>query len=238
MPQQVDVRVSPSLHPETFSGLDGYNSETVKFVADALSAFNDAYVTIGKIHDARAFANRNPTWTDEQRTLIVGKEATKQQDRLCNKFDAARANIEKGAQHIEGELSRPLKERAGLGNLNQEVRGHVKALNPTDRTALLNDAFQTNDVDTLQAVLGAQPFLSGLSAPEHAHYLRRFHEGQNPQLVDRLTLMRSALTKIERDAPLLFREVEKAVGAPPAIVNGIDAANEAALAALKIEPAA
>lgn len=238
MPEQVDIRVSPSLHPETFTNLDGYNDDSAKFIGDAVSAFNDAYVTLGRIHTATEIGKKDLTRTEENRILIVGKEATKHQERLCRRFDVAHANIKKGADHIETELSQPLKERAGLGNLNQEVRGHCKALDRTERTKLLNEAFEAGDTDTLQAVLGAQPFLSGLSAPEHAHYLHRFNSEQNPALVSRLTLMRSVLEKIERDAPLLFREVERAVGAPPAKVRSIDSAHEAMLAALKIEPVA
>lgn len=238
MPDQVDTRVSPALHPETFTALDGYNDDSAKFIGDAVSAFGAAYHVIGKIHDATDLGKRNGAWTEEQRILAVGKMATVERDKLCRKFDAAYANIKKAADFIDGELSVPLKEKANIGNLNQEVRSHCKALKREERAALLNEAFEADDTDTLQAVLGAQPFLSGLSAPEHAHYLRRFHETQNPELVQRLTLMRSVLDKIQRDAPLLFKEVDKAVGANPGKVRSIDAANEAALAALKIEPVA
>ena len=237
MPEQVDTRVTPALHPETVKAVEGYTADTAPYVADAVSAFNDAYVTIGKIHDATAHAKDNPAWTDENRILIVGKEANKQQERLCRKFDVANATLQKGIEHIDGELSRPLKQSASLGNLNQEVRAHSKSLKTNERAKLLNEAFGSGDLDTLQAVLGAQPFLSGLSREEHSHYLRRFHEQQNPALVARLTVMRGVLDKLRQDAPKLFHEVQKAVGASPAKVKGIDAANERALSALQIEPA-
>ncbi|UVO49248.1 hypothetical protein M0208_01460 [Sphingomonas sp. SUN019] len=234
MPEQVDTRVSPALHPDGVKNVEGYNDETAIYVADAMSAFATAYSAIGKIHDATEYAKNNPTWTEEQRFLIVGKEAAKVQDQICRKFDAVQASLTKAINHVDSELSQPLKERAGLGNLNQEVRAHSKHLNREERGKLLNEAFAQGDTDTLQAILGAQPFLSGLSAPEHAHYLRRFHEKQNPALVARLTVMRNVMAKLDRDAPLVFAQVTKAVGAPPAKVRGIDTANERALAALKI----
>ena len=237
MPEQVDTRVSLSLHPHGVTAIEGFDESTAPYVAEAVSAFNDAYQTIGKIWDATEHGKRNGAWTEEQRVLAVGKVANKEQDRLCRKFDGAHAHIKKAAEFVDGELSRPLIERAGLGNLNGEVRAHAKALDRADRAKLLNEAMAANDTDTLQAILGAQPFLSGLSAPEHAHYLRRFHEQQNPALLARLTTMRAALDKIERDSGKLFSEIERAVGAPPATVRGIDAANERALAALKISPA-
>lgn len=238
MPEQVDIRVSPAFHPETFTALDGYNEDSAKFIGDAVSAFNAAYHVLGKIHDATDVGKRNGAWAEEQRILAVGKMARTEQDKLCRKFTVARDSIAKAADFIDGQLTVPLKEKANLGNLNQEVRGHCKALDRTDRTALLNEAFEASDTETLQAILGAQPFLSGLSPPEHAHYLRRFHEQQNPEMVGRLTLMRSVLDKLDRDAPLLFKEVDRAVGADPLKVRGIDAANDAALAAVKIEPVA
>jgi hypothetical protein len=64
-----------------------------------------------------------------------------------------------------------------------------------------------------------------------------FHEKNNPALAARVTLMRATLEKIRRDGPLIYREVERAVGAPPAKVRGISEANEAAVAALVIDRA-
>lgn len=234
MPEQVDTRVTLSMHPETVRALDGYTDETAPFVAEVESAFRDAYVTIGKIHDATAMGKTNGVWTEAQRILAVGKVAEKEQDRLFRKFDRVAADLGRAIAFTEGELSKPLKERSGLGNLNGEVRAHAKALDRSERAAMLEDAFEQRDLDTLQAVLGAQPFLSGLSRPEHDHYLRRFHGHENPALVARLTVMRSAMVKLDRDAGLLFGQVEQAVGAPPKTVRAIDAANDRAVAALNI----
>ena len=118
------------------------------------------------------------------------------------------------------------------------MRQHCRGLTPDKRAKLLSEAFDGDDTDTLQAVLGAQPFLSGMSAPEQAHYLRRFHEKQSPALVVRLAVMRAAYDKIGRDGTRVMVEVAKAVGAAPQKVRAIDDANERALAALRIEPTA
>lgn len=236
MAEDIDTRVSPSLHPAGFDAIAGLDDQTKPYIADAVSAFRDAYISIGKIHDATAAGKRNTAWTDEQRMLMVGKEAARQQDRLCRKLDAVTATLERNIAAAERELSQPLRERAALGNLNQEVRQHCRGLKPDERAKLLHEALEAGDNDTLQAILGAQPFLSGMSAAEQALYLHRYHERNNPALVGRLAVMRGAMEKLGRDATSVIAEVQKAVGAPPAKVNAIDAANEAALAALKIEP--
>jgi DNA-binding phage protein len=124
---------------------------------------------------------------------------------------------------------------SGLGSAFERL---YVVMTPDKRAKLLNEAFENNDADTLQAILRAQPFLSGMSAPEHDHYLRRLHEKQNPHLVARLSVMRAAMDKLGRDGTKVMVEMQKAVGAPPAKVKAIDAANERALASLRIEPTA
>lgn len=237
MPEQVDHRITPALHPATLTAIEGYTEETAPFIADAISVMNDAYRTLGKLHDAAALARSNGAWTEEQAVLYVSKEAEKQQQRLNGRFDGVMSSLRKGIDFCEGELTQPLKERAGLGNLNVEVRSHAKGLNATKRAELINEAFERGDDDTLQAMLGAQHFLTGMSSEEHAHYLRRYHEKRNPSLVARLSVMRAALTKFDTDGGKLFVEIDKARGANTQKANAIALANERAIEALKIEPA-
>ena len=132
MSEQVSSRVSPSLHPETVRAIEGFNEATAPFVADVVSAFTDAYATIEKVHEAADAAKRNPAWNEEQRILIVGKEAQKQQDRLLKRMDSASRCLAAAITHTEKALTEPLKERAGLGNLNQEVRNHANGLDRAD----------------------------------------------------------------------------------------------------------
>lgn len=234
MPEQVDTRVSPALHPDTLTALDGYDEDSAKFIGDAESAFRLAYHVIGKIHDATEIGRRNGAWTEEQRILAVGKMATVERDKLCRKFDAAHANIKKGAEHIERELSVPVESKASLG-VAEEIRRHSKSLG-SGAVDFVRERINSGDDLSVSAVLGAPSYLSGLSDEMRTVLTRQWHERQQPVLVQRLTLMRATIEKIQRDAPLLFSQVDKAVGADPASVQNIDAANEAAQAALRIEP--
>lgn len=234
----IDIRVSPSLDPETVKAVEGYNDDTAPFVGDVVSAFNDIYVTLGKVHTARDLADSNPAWTPENRILMVGKEAAVQKERVSRRLDRAHDDLKARILHTETALSRPLTEQATLGNLNIEVRAHAKSLTRSDRTKLLNESLAADDEVTLSAILGAQHFLSGLSREDHAHYVRLYHSKKNPHLVARLGVMRSVLDLIHTNGIQLHRQFEKAIGARPIDVRAIENANSRALNALKIEPAA
>jgi hypothetical protein len=234
---EIDHRVSPSLHPDTLLQLEGYGEDVAPFVAPVMEAFSDAYLTLGKLHDAKAAAAKNQAWTEAQQILLVSKEADKQQARLCKKFDHVHATLKKQAAHYEEQLTQPLKEKAGMGSLNSEVRAHAKALSHEDREKLVQDAFAANDTDTLQALLGAQPFLSGMMPEVHAYYTRQFHERQNPDIAKRLTVTRAALTAVQDRAPLLFPQIEAVLGADRKKVASIASRNSAALAALNFDAA-
>ena len=237
-PPSVDHRVSPAVDPETFRAVEGYDDETRGFVDDVVSAFNDAYVTLGKIHDARELWERNPTTTDAQRILIVSKEAAKHKDRITRRLDRAHDSLKARIEFVENELSRPLTEMAGRGSLNAEVRTYAKGLSRSEREKLLQSSLIAGDDPTLAAILGAQPFLSGLTDVDHAHFLNKYHTQKNPHLVRRRSVMVRVLALIYRSGPVLHKEFVRAVGAKPQDVNAIDLANERALAALRIEPTA
>lgn len=234
----IDIRVSPALDPENVKAIEGYNDNTAPFVGDVVSAFNDAYVTVGKIHDARELWERNPATTAEQRILIVSNEAAKHRERVSKRLDRAHDDLKARIAHTEGELSRPIQQAAAAGPLAAEVRAHAKGLTRTERSKLISEALDANDESTLQSLLGAQPFLSGLSRIDHEHYLHLYHSAKHPHLVARLAVMRNVLDLIYRNGPTLHRQFDKAIGAKPRDVNAISNANERALASLRIEPTA
>lgn len=237
METPVNIKVSPALDPETILALDGYTEETASFVGPVFSAFNDAYLTVGKLHEAAALWRNNPAVTPENAMLIVSKEADKQRDRLLRGMDSALRSVEANIAHAEAELSKPLEARA-LGTLNAEIRAHARTLSREDRSKLLREAMEVEDETTLASILAAPPYLSGLSKEDHAHHLHAFHAQRHPGMVARLTVLRAARDKIDRDGKLVIRELRKAVGADAKQVQAIDKADAAARAALNIQPAA
>lgn len=238
MSDEVDTRVSPALDPDRFRLMEGYNDDTRQFVDSVVNAYHDIYVTLGKVHDARRLAEGNLAWTPENRVLIVGKEADKQKGRILTRLAHAERDLRANIVHTEAQLSQPLTERAGMGTLNGEVRAHVKSLKRTEREAFMREALEQDDVPTLEAVLGGQPFLSGFTQIDHDHYVRTYHTRKNPQLVRRLDLMKRFLDEIERNTPIVHAQFDKAVGAKASVVTAIKNASDRAMAALKIEPTA
>ncbi len=238
MSVEIDTRVSPALDPETYLAIEGVNDETIQFVGGVVNAFNDAYITLGKVHDARRLADSNGAWNEEQKVLNVGRTADQQKLRILKRLDLASADLNSTIVHTQALLMQPLTEQAGLGSLNGEVRSFVRGLDRSEREAFMNDALERNDDATLTAILGAQPFLSGLTPLDHGHYLREFHGKKRPDLVRRLDVMERFRERLGDIGPIVHAEFEKAVGAKPGVVAHLDRANEQALAALNIQPTA
>lgn len=236
MPAPVDTRVSPAIDPEVFRSVEGYNEDTRGFVDAVVNAFNDVYITVGKICDARELWERNPAVTKENAVIIVGQEADKQKQRVLNRLSLAERDLRANIQHTQSQLTEPLIELAGRGTLNAEVRAHVKALDRSEREKFMRDALDRNDEPTLTAILGAQDFLSGLTPHDHGHYLRLYHQRKQPHLMQRLDLMNRILDKFERALPIVDSAFAKAVGAKPSIVAQLERMNEQAKAALNIQP--
>ena len=240
MPDNIDTRVSPALDPETYRAVEGYNDDTRIFVDCVVNAFSDIYQTVGKAHDARARAESNPAWTPENRVIIVSKEVEEAKQRSLRRLANAERDLRANIAHTEGELSRPLTERAGMGSLNGEVRNYARALDRKGRSAFMSEALERDDDATLTAILGAQPFLSGLTRVDHQHYTRLYHEKRNPVLVRRLDVMNRFLEMVERNGPIVQLQFDKAVGAKPSVVaalNQLDGQAKAALAELRAERA-
>lgn len=238
MTTPVDIRISPALDPETYRSVEGYDDSNRGYVDDVISVFDDTYHTLGKLHEARRQAEKNPAWTPANRVLILSKEALKQKERLAKRLDRAVGDLGRRIEHIEGELARPLEARA-LGTLNAEIRSHSKSLSRDDREKLIQDAMREDDDTTLASILAAPPYLSGLTSVDQSHYLGVYHARKNPALVARLNLMRrvqDTMNATGANGGVFHTAFEKVVGAKPSEVRAIEQADAAARAALNVEP--
>ena len=81
MPTEIDARITPSLHSENVKQLDGYSDDSAPYLGPVMEALDDAYLTLGKLHDARHLASKNQAWTPEQAVLAVSDPAGRQQQR-------------------------------------------------------------------------------------------------------------------------------------------------------------
>lgn len=235
----VNFKISPALDPEAYLAVDGVNDSTRGYVDDVISTMNDAYQTLGKLHAAKEVVDSNPAFTDAQKILVMSAEATKQKNRLAQRLDRTVRDLDSRIALTESDLLKPV-QLAAAGPLAAEIRQHFKTLNSGDRSKLIREALGADDEATLQAVLGAQPFLSGLTPIDRDHFIGLYHAKKQPHLVERRDVMvrvRELLNASGANGPVFHKAFEKVVGASPLDVRAIEKANQRALDALKIDPA-
>ncbi len=227
MSEDVDVRITPSLHPNNVKQVDGYDDDTAPYLAPVETAFSEAYLGIAQVIDARAAAAKNPVLNEAGQLIMTQDFADKIFSRIAKHMDGAKANLDKGIAHIEGELSAPVKSKAGSVE-GSEIRAHVAKLPTGERLGFLQRALDELDHDTLTAVLGARPYLSGLTGEMQKQFLRLYHERNSPNLAKRLKAMASARDLILQRSGLVHKALEKAVGCPPHKAAALRAAQTAA----------
>lgn len=228
MSDTVDARISPSLHPDVVAlSVEGYDSETAPVLAHVVTAFSEMYEGLRSIHTARESARRNPTWNDAQQVLATQDLADKAFARAARHVDASRSSLAKGIESLEKDLTAPIEARAAHP-IAVEIRAHAKALPKDKRHAFISEAIRNADAATIEAVLGAPAYLSGLDAEFVETYTRMWRERVDPAAAKRLKAMQSAKALLERNAPLLHGEVAKAVGMAPDKVKRLRDAKTAA----------
>lgn len=223
MADEVDTRVTPSFHPETVQALDGYDDDTASILSGVENAFSEAYAGVGRVHDAREAGKTNPAWTEAAALIETQNFADKMTTQLAKKFDSATANLTRVIEGLERDLSQPIESR-GVGAMSAEIRAYVKALPEGERMGFIKKAIEAGDERTVGAVLGGVAYLSGITPEMQNVLLRQHHEKANPRMAKQLRAAKAGLELLGERAPLLFNEMQKAVGAPQAKVQKLRAA--------------
>lgn len=236
MSENIDVRVSASLHPENVKQIEGYDSETEAVLAPTMTAFSEAYEGIRAVHNAREKAKTNPTWNEAAQILATDDLAQKVFARVAKVMDSTRVNLEKGIAHLEGELSKPVESKAA-GSIAAEVRAHIKGLSTSERMTVIQRAINEGDHIVASSVLGAPAMLSGIDAKMQEILTRLYHERHNLATAKRLKVMQGAKALIEERGGLVFKELEKAVGVPPHKAKALREAKTAAEKAFVLKDA-
>ncbi len=234
----VNSRVTPALDPEVYLAVEGVNDSTRGYINDVVSFCNDAYATLGKLHAAKELVDSNPAWTDAQKVLMMTGETTKQKARLANKLDRVSRDLDSRIALTASDLLKPVQQ-AAAGPLAAEVRNHFRSLKAGERSQLIREAMEADDEATLQAVLGAQPFLSGMTSVDRDHFIGIYHRKHQPHLVERLEVMVRVKDLMDRsgaNGSAFHKAFNVVLGASPNDASAIEKANRAAVDALKIEP--
>lgn len=227
MSDNIDTRVSLALHPDTVKALPDYDDDTLPVLTPTVTAFDTAYQAVIAVHTAREAAKTNPTWNEAQQVLHSDDLARRKLEHVTKTFDSVRSNLVKGIAHIEAELTAPVTAKAADG-IARDIRAHAKAMKTEERHKFVQDALDSGDEVTMSSLLGAPSYLSGLTADFQHTYTRLWREKVAPDMAKRLRAMTAAKEMIERNAPIVFSSMEKAVGAPPHKAKALREAKTAA----------
>ncbi|PBN43478.1 hypothetical protein [Sphingobium sp. D43FB] len=227
MSDNIDTRVTPSFHPDTVRAIDAYDDDTASVLAGTEAAFTEAYIGVGRVHDAREAAKTNPTWNEAQQVIQTADFADKLTLQLAKRFDSASAGLTRVIEGLERDLSQPIEGR-GVGAMSAEIRAYVKGLPEGQQMGFIRNAIEAGDERTVGAVLGGVPYLSGITPEMQNVLIRLHHEKTNPRAAKQLRAAKAGLELLGERAGLLFGQMEQAVGAKQAKVQKLRAAKAAA----------
>lgn len=230
----INIKVTPSLHPENVRQLDGYDDDTAGLLNGTLAAFTTAYEAIGAVWSAKDVVNQNHAWTEERRIIELSKHAERKFDAIAKAFDSTRAILVKQIAHFENELTQPVEAKAAAP-VAKEIREHAKGLSTTERHAFVQQALRDGDATTLTALLGAPSYLSGITGDMQKLYVRQYRERLEPVKAKRVRALTAARDLIEQRGALVNAELEKAVGATPQKAASLRRAHQAALDSLGLK---
>lgn len=223
MSDDIDVRISPTLHPGIAGDIADYDDDTRPLLGQTETAVDEAFKALQSIHDAKAAAATNPTWNEYEQLVQVDTHATKLMSKVYGSWsravDVLNANIAK----MDKELNAPVEQRATAA-MASEIRTYFRELKPGPRMNALRQAIEAGDEVTATAVLGGRPYLSGLDPELHAEFLHDWHKAQRPVEAKKLGAMRQAADMLNNRYKLLTKAVGDAVGDikiyEPSKVNG------------------
>lgn len=230
---QIDPRVTPSLHPENVVRLPGYSDATKGYVEGTERAFREAYDGITAVLDAKEAVKSDMSLTEAGRTMKVDDMAQRVFKKVAALFDKESANLSKGIALIEEKLNAPVTARAAHP-IAAEIRAHVRSMNESDRPGFIINSINSGDRITVESVMGAPSYLSGMRADTQAALLRMYHEKSAPDEAARLNVMQGALALLGSRGGMLFAALEQAVGANPQAVRKLREAKARADKALAL----
>lgn len=211
MSDEIDVRISPTLHPGLAGVVEDYDEETRPLLGGAETAVSEAFNALRSIHDAKAGAAKNPTLNEYAQLVLVDTHATTLMSKVYAKWsrevDVLNANVTK----MEMELNAPVEQRA-TASMASEIRSYFRGLEQGPRMNVLRKAIEAGDDVTVTAVLGGRPYLSGLDPDLHTEFLRDWHVAQRPTEAKKVRAMKAAADHLNERYKNLTSAVTAAVG--------------------------
>ena len=82
MSDEVDTRISPTLHPGIAGEIADYDDDTRPLLGATETAVSEAFEALKGIHNAKAAAATNPTLNEWAQLIEVDNYATKRMDKV------------------------------------------------------------------------------------------------------------------------------------------------------------
>ena len=132
--EDVDSRISISLHPENVRAIDGYdNPDIAALLGPVETSFGEAYIGIQKVYEAKSHARKNQAWTSQAQILMVSDLANKIMTKVTRKFDSVSVNLDKTIKSLEADLTSTTKNHLNNSIVLKNFRISVPALSCSDR---------------------------------------------------------------------------------------------------------
>lgn len=204
-------------------GFDEHGSALATSVAalDGLKAVIDSVVTARK----KVATDPELAHNEVGQILRVADYADKLSTPATQKLDAAHKHVTNAIAATEAELNKALTT-SSHSTLATEVRAFSRShKSPVQFVAELIAA---NDESSVSAILGAAPFLSGLTAQMREALVRQWNAKRQPALSARLTMLQAAQERLERAGSNFMTTLEKAQGVDYGVIGRFRTAKSAA----------
>lgn len=202
--------VPQNFDPRAISHIAGEYGDYVKPAFEAVTAAHDGLQRVNELRKKAHELGEKGAWTAEQQVLQIAKEASKLQDAILRKFDSAHKLMSDGIRGIEESLNAPVKGRADTA-LARAVWDHVKGLPKEQRHSFITDRIEKGDALSIETILSAPGYLSGLDDNFIETYTKMWHTKTQPQLAGRLHVMKKVLEIAAERGSRVVTEMEGAM---------------------------
>lgn len=211
MAEEVDTRMSPSLHPDSLSLIEDYDDDTRHLLGGAQTVLSEAQKALQSIHDKKKATAQNLALTDAAKLVDVDNFAIKRMATVEKSWGNAIEALNNNVQKLEQELNAPI-EQTGSYHMATEIRSVIRSLPEGERMTAIQRAINAGDERTVSATLGGPALLSGISEELQSSFLQEWHEKQRPLEAKRVRAMKATANLLNDHYKILKKEVTKAVG--------------------------
>lgn len=211
MSDEVDTRVSPSIHPDVIAGLEDYDDDTRPLLGGAETLLSQAHSALQSIGDAKAGAAINPTLNPFEQLVAVDTHAAKVVNPVLARWDKVAGDLEANIAQHEKEMNASIIG-AATNPLASEIRTYLRSMKPAERHAAVTAAINSGDERTIQAICSVPPYLSGIDADERQRIMTDWHAKADPVGAKKVRAMRNALEVLNRNGGIFKRQWVAAVG--------------------------